>query len=163
MWWLFSFVGSHFNDYVMVVWWLYSGCILAVSWTWNDRNVNLRHWPVAASATNCKDKSSFCGGNSTKATSGINGAGVETHSVTISACFSRNYKYAAKVVFLPWRYQNTESQEHPGHCWDFYSGHWMKSNEYWNMQRGMLMLQDTLKGGAKKPELAKFTPQIASI
>merc|ERR1711862_374233 len=53
------------------------------------------------------DKSSFCGGNSTKATSGINGAGTKTQ--------------AAKGV--P---DNTE-----------------------------IFFADTLKGGAKKPEIAK--------
>merc|ERR1719321_2418693 len=53
------------------------------------------------------DKSSFCGGNSTKATSGINGAGTKTQ--------------AAKGI--P---DNTD-----------------------------IFLADTLKGGAKKPEIAK--------
>jgi flavocytochrome c len=53
------------------------------------------------------DKSSFCGGNSTKATSGINGA-------------------------------NTRSQRMQGH---------FDSNE--------IFVADTLRGGAKKPELAK--------
>jgi len=54
------------------------------------------------------DKSSFCGGNSTKATSGINGAGTRTqkeHGITDSA---------------------------------------------------ELFTQDTLKGGAKRPEVAKL-------
>jgi flavocytochrome c len=53
------------------------------------------------------DKSSFCGGNSTKATSGINGAGTKTQ----------------KATGIP---DNAE-----------------------------IFLADTLKGGAKKPELAK--------
>merc|ERR1711953_210624 len=53
------------------------------------------------------DKSSFCGGNSSKATSGINGAGTKTQ--------------AAKGIA-----DNTE-----------------------------IFLADTLKGGAKKPEIAK--------
>ncbi|CAE7363127.1 osm1 [Symbiodinium natans] len=54
------------------------------------------------------DKSSFCGGNSTKATSGINGAGTKTQ----------------KAKGIP---DNAE-----------------------------IFTQDTLKGGAKKPELAKL-------
>ena len=53
------------------------------------------------------DKSSFCGGNSTKATSGINGAGTKTQ----------------KSKSIP---DNSE-----------------------------IFIADTLKGGAKKPELAK--------
>eukprot|EP00435_Cladocopium_sp_Y103_P006772 s1798_g2.t1 len=54
------------------------------------------------------DKSSFCGGNSTKATSGINGAGTKTQ----------------KAKGIP---DNAE-----------------------------IFTQDTMKGGAKKPELAKL-------
>ena len=54
------------------------------------------------------DKSSFCGGNSTKATSGINGAGTKTQ----------------KAKGIP---DNSD-----------------------------IFTQDTLKGGAKKPELAKL-------
>jgi len=57
--------------------------------------------------TVCLDKSAFCGGNSTKATSGINGAGTKTQ--------------AAKGVI-----DNLD-----------------------------IFLADTLKGGAKKPEIAK--------
>ncbi|CAE7333005.1 osm1, partial [Symbiodinium necroappetens] len=54
------------------------------------------------------DKSSFCGGNSTKATSGINGAGTKTQ----------------KAKGIP--------------------------------DTAEIFTQDTLKGGAKKPELAKL-------
>merc|ERR1711988_1557518 len=57
------------------------------------------------------DKSSFCGGNSTKATSGINGAGTKTQ----------------KAKAIP---DNAE-----------------------------IFVADTLKGGAKKPELAKVLCQ----
>jgi len=55
------------------------------------------------------DKSPFCGGNSTKATSGINGAG-------------------------------TSTQKKKG-----------------IVDNGDIFLRDTLKGGAKKPEVAKVT------
>ena len=54
------------------------------------------------------DKSSFCGGNSTKATSGINGAGTKTQ----------------KEKGIPDNYE--------------------------------IFFNDTLKGGAKKPEIAKI-------
>eukprot|EP00913_Durusdinium_trenchii_P033677 g31526.t1 len=63
------------------------------------------------------DKSSFCGGNSTKATSGINGAGTKTQK-------GKSIPDNAETSGL----KNTNQE---------------------------IFIADTLKGGAKKPELAK--------
>eukprot|EP00439_Symbiodinium_sp_Y106_P076115 s1276_g15.t1 len=70
------------------------------------------------------DKSSFCGGNSTKATSGINGAGTKTQK-------AKGIPDTAEIFTQ----DNPKTQNRP---------------------QSLSPQEDTLKGGAKKPELAKL-------
>ena len=111
------------------------------------------------------DKSSFCGGNSTKATSGINGAGrcldnadsfeasafADLRSFTLYVSGTKTQKAKgipdnAEIFTQAWEQLGTGRLE-----WLECLGH----HDSIMICFQVIAYQDTLKGGAKKPELAK--------
>lgn len=61
------------------------------------------------------------------------------------------------------RNQDAEGKGNPRQCGDLYSGQKLVAGRTLEAQRRVPNDEDTLKGGAKKPELAKCLGRIAAV